>query len=106
MAYRLDSVPFTPLHDPVRQLIYAERGASIDFVMVNGEVALRDGRFARVDESRLLAEIQTEIDRLAEQFAASEASVAPVRAAMDALYRRALQAEIPGDTHPARLPVR
>jgi hypothetical protein len=32
--------------------------------------------------------------------------VAPVRAAMDALYRRALQAEIPGDTHPARLPVR
>ncbi len=106
VAYRLDSVPFTPLHDPVRQLIYAERGASIDFVMVNGEVALRDGRFARVDEPRLLAETQSEIDRLAEQFAASEASVAPVRAAMDALYRRSLQAEIPGDTHPARLPVR
>jgi len=106
VAYRLDSVPFTPLHDPVRQLIYAERGASIDFVMVNGEVALRDGRFTRVDEPRLLAEIQSEIDRLADQLAASEASVAPVRAAMDALYRRALQVEIPVDTHPARLPVR
>jgi len=25
---------------------------------------------------------------------------------MDALYRRALQVEIPVDTHPARLPVR
>jgi guanine deaminase len=103
VAYRLDSVPFTPLHDPVRQLIYAERGAAIDFAMVNGEVALRDGRFTRVDEPRLLAEIHTEIDGLAEQFAASEASVAPVRAAMDALYRRALRAEIPGDTYPARL---
>jgi hypothetical protein len=29
--------------------------------------------------------------------------VAPVRAAMDALYRRTLQAEIPADTYPARL---
>ena len=53
--------------------------------------------------SRLLAEIHTEIDGLAAQFAASEASVAPVRAAMDALYGRTLQAEIPADTYPARL---
>ena len=103
VAYRLDSVPFTPLHDPVRQLIYAERGAGIDFAMVNGEVALRDGHFTRVDEVRLLAEIHREIEGLAAQFAASEASVAPVRAAMDALYRRALQARIPADTYPARL---
>ena len=104
VAYRLDSVPFTPLHDPVRQLIYAERGAGVDFVMVDGEVALRDGRFTRVDEPRLLAEIQTEIDALAPQLAASEASVAPVRAAMEALYRRALRADIPPDTYAARLP--
>jgi len=103
VAYRLDSVPFTPLHDPVRQLIYAERGADIDFVMVNGEVALRDGRLTGVDEPRLLAEIHGEIEKLAEQFAASAASVAPVRAAMDALYRRSLQAQIPPDTYPARL---
>jgi guanine deaminase len=103
VAYRLDTVAFTPLHDPVRQLIYAERGASIDFVMVGGEVAVRDGRVTRVDEARLLSEIQTEIDGLAEQFAASQASVAPVVDAMAALYRRALQAEIPPDTHAARL---
>ena len=103
VAYRLDSVPFTPLHDPVRQLIYAERGADIDFAMVNGDVALRDGQFTRVDETRLLVEIHREIEGLAAQFAASEASVAPVRAAMDALYGRTLQAEIPADTYPARL---
>jgi guanine deaminase len=104
VAYRLDSVPFTPLHDPVRQLIYGERGADIDFVMVDGEVALRDGRFTRVDEARLLAEIQTEVDGLAARLAASEASVAPVRAAMEPLYRRTLQVQIPPDTYPARLP--
>jgi 5-methylthioadenosine/S-adenosylhomocysteine deaminase len=103
VAYRVDSFPFTPLHDPVRQLIYAERGADIDFVMVNGDVALRDGRLTRVDEPRLLAEIHGEIEKLAEQFAVSESSVAPVRAAMDTLYRRTLQADIPPDTYPARL---
>jgi 5-methylthioadenosine/S-adenosylhomocysteine deaminase len=103
VAYRVDSFPFTPLHDPVRQLIYAERGADIDFVMVNGDVALRDGRLTRVDEPRLLAEIHGEIEKLAEQFAVSESSVAPVRAAMDTLYRRTLRADIPPDTYPARL---
>ena len=103
VAYRLDSVPFTPLHDPVKQLIYAERGADVDLVVVNGDVAMRDGRFTRVDEPRLLAEMHAAIDGLAEQFAASQASVAPVVEAMDALYRRALQAKIPADTHAARI---
>ena len=41
VAYRLDTVPFTPLNDPVRQLIYAERGAGLDFAMVAGQTVLR-----------------------------------------------------------------
>jgi guanine deaminase len=57
VAYRLDTLPFTPLSDPVRELVYAERGAGLDFVMVGGETILRDGRLTRVDETRLLAEI-------------------------------------------------
>src|SRR5207245_1542106 len=77
VAYRLDTLPFTPLNDPVRQLVYAERGAGLDFAMVAGEVMLRDGRFTRVDEARLLAEIETEVAGLAAQFAAADASVAP-----------------------------
>jgi len=101
VAYRLDSIPFTPMHDPVHQLIDAEPGADIDFLMVNADVTLRDGRVTLVNEARLLSEAQTEIDHLT--LAASEASVAPVRAAMDTFYWRTLQAEIPADTYPARL---
>ena len=37
VAYRLDSVTFTPRNDPLRQLVYAERGAGLDFSMVAGE---------------------------------------------------------------------
>jgi len=104
VAYRLDTLPFTPLNDPVRQLVYAERGAGLDFAMVAGEVMLRDGRFTRVDEARLLAEIETEVAGLAAQFAAADASVAPVRAAIETVYRRSLAASVPPDTYPARLP--
>src|SRR2546428_51100 len=104
VAYRLDTLPFTPLNDPVRQLVYAERGAGLDFAMVAGEVMLRDGRFTRVDEARLLAEIETEVAGLAAQFAAADASVAPVRAAIEKIYRRSLATSIPPDTYPARLP--
>src|SRR5439155_1559379 len=81
-------------------------GSGLDFAMVAGEVMLRDGRFTRVDEARLLAEIETEVAGLAAQFAAADASVAPVRAAIETVYRRSLAASVPPDTYPARLPCR
>jgi 5-methylthioadenosine/S-adenosylhomocysteine deaminase len=79
-AYRLDTVTFTPLNDPIRQLVYGERGAGLDFAMVAGDVVLRDGRFTRFDELRLLTEIQAEFETLEPQYAVAEASVAPMRA--------------------------
>jgi len=39
-CYRLDTVTFAPLNDPVRQPVYAVRGAGLDFAMVAGEVAI------------------------------------------------------------------
>src|SRR5439155_25446917 len=95
---------FTPLNDPVRQLVYAERGAGLDFAMVAGEVMLRDGRFTRVDEARLLSEIDGEVTSLASQYEAAEASVAPVRAAIETIYRPSVASSVPPDTYPARLP--
>jgi guanine deaminase len=101
-AYRLDTVTFTPLSEPVRQLVYTERGAGLDFAMVAGDVVMRDGRLTRVDEPGLLAELASEWRVLEPRFAAAEASVAPVREAIDVIYRRALATEIPADTYPAR----
>jgi len=78
--------------------------ALLDFSIVAGGVMLRDGRFTRVDEARLLAEIEAEFALLESQYAAAEASVAPVRAAMEAVYRRSLATRSPADTYPARFP--
>lgn len=102
-AYRLDSVTFSPLTDPVRQLVYAERGAGQRFAMVAGEPVLQDGRLLRIDEAALLAEIETEYRGLAEQYTAAEASVAPILAAVGDIYRRSLATAIPADTFAARL---
>jgi guanine deaminase len=103
VGYRLDTVTFTPLNDPVRQLVYAERGAGLDFSMVAGDIVIDRGRMTRIDEAALLEEIESEFRLLSDRYADAEASVAPVLAAMDSVYRRALAVAIAPDTHAARL---
>jgi guanine deaminase len=104
VAYRLDAPSMIPLNDPVRQLVYAERGAGVDFVMVAGAVAMERCRLTGIDEAALIDEIASEYAGLKGKFDAAEASAAPLMAAMEAIYRRSLAAAIPGDTYPARLP--
>jgi guanine deaminase len=104
VGYRMDSPAFTPLNDPVRQLVYAERGAGVDFAMVAGRVTLRGGRLLGIDEPRILDEIAAEHARLVTEFDRAAAALSPVMRAMEEVYRRCLAVAIPGDTYPARLP--
>lgn len=104
VAYRLDSVTFTPLTDPIRQLVYAERGAGIGLVMVDGEPVLQEGRLTRINEAAILAEIESEYRELAQRYTEAEASVAPILDAVERIYRRSLATPVPTDTYPARLP--
>lgn len=55
--YRLDSPSWTPLNDPVAQLVFAESGSSVDCVMVAGRILLEDGRVTAFDAPAALAEI-------------------------------------------------
>ena len=102
VVYRLDTPTFTPLADAVRQLVYAERGQSIEAVYVAGEPVLFAGRATRIDERALLREIQLAYEELCPQFDAAEASVGPMRAAMEQVYARALAQPIPASTFAAR----
>lgn len=105
VAYRTDSVTFTPYTDPVRQLVYAERGAGLDFSMVAGDVVLQNGAFTRINELALLREAQQEFSALAERFDEAEASVAPILKAVEGIYQRSLATPIPADTFAARMPL-
>ncbi|NLG84795.1 MAG: amidohydrolase [Firmicutes bacterium] len=48
-----------PGHDPISHLVYAAEGfADVTDVMVDGEFLLRDGRFTRLDEERIMREAE------------------------------------------------
>src|SRR6185295_798455 len=66
---RTDSIFLRPLSDPVKALVYAETGASVDTVLVNGRVVLDGGRVTTVDETRIYARAQEAADRHRERAA-------------------------------------
>ena len=59
IAVSLHRPHLVPRHDPVSHLVYAVEGFSdVTDVMVDGEFLLRDGRFTRFDEERILREAE------------------------------------------------
>jgi guanine deaminase len=60
---RADSVFLRPLADPVKALVYAETGANVETVLVDGRVVVERGRVTTVDEARIYARAQAAADR-------------------------------------------
>jgi 5-methylthioadenosine/S-adenosylhomocysteine deaminase len=52
----LATLPFTPLNDVKRQLVYCENGNSVVATMVAGELVFENGRLMTMDETALRAE--------------------------------------------------
>lgn len=52
----LDTLPFTPLNDLRRQLVYCEQGTSVRMTMVAGRIVYEDGAVVGLDEAALRAE--------------------------------------------------
>lgn len=101
VCYSLDATSLTPLNDPVRQIVYGERGAGIDTVLVEGEIVVRAGRLTKVDEVALLREAQAAHAELAATQLASQADSAPFREALMRIYVRSLACPIAADHHAA-----
>ncbi|MBI4608411.1 MAG: amidohydrolase [Candidatus Rokubacteria bacterium] len=59
----LTAVPFAPRHDLVRQVVYAERGASVRTVVVGGRIVMEEGTIRTVDEPKLLTAIREAAER-------------------------------------------
>ncbi len=102
VLYKLASPSFTPLGDPVRQLVYAERGQAVDASFINGEAVMLNSQLTRVNEASLLREIQMAYEKLCPQFDEAEASMGPMRLAMEEVYKRSLQMKLPAGTYQAR----
>lgn len=79
----LDTLPFTPLNDLQRQLVYCEQGTSVRMTMVAGRVVYENGAVVGLDERALRAEARD----LAAKRAATDASEADSAARWLPFYR-------------------
>jgi 5-methylthioadenosine/S-adenosylhomocysteine deaminase len=101
-AYRLDGIPFTPLNDPVNQLVFSAGRREVDMVMVDGEVILKGGKLTRVDEDKLIAEIHAAHERIGPLLTESEKDVERLLGPYERIYRRCQCMDISAETYPAR----
>ncbi len=56
--YRLDKPWWVPINDPVNQLVFAETGASVETVIVDGRVVLDKDRITTFDVDAMLREVR------------------------------------------------
>jgi cytosine/adenosine deaminase-related metal-dependent hydrolase len=56
--YRLDKPWWTPVNDVVNQLVFAETGASVETVLIDGRVVLDNGKVTAFDVDDLLREVK------------------------------------------------
>jgi 5-methylthioadenosine/S-adenosylhomocysteine deaminase len=102
VAFNLDEPAFTPLNNPINQLVYSGR-KTIDLVMVDGEVILANGRLTRIDEDQIVDEIRAAHARLAPLLLEAEKDGDRFHAPFERIYRRCNDVQIASDTYPARL---
>jgi 5-methylthioadenosine/S-adenosylhomocysteine deaminase len=57
-------INYVPLRNPLRQLVFAENGAAIDSVMINGRFVLCGGRLLNIDEARVRRQVEAAVERL------------------------------------------
>ncbi len=90
----LDNPAFSPLHDPVRQLVLSENGSSVVHVLVDGAFVVRDRRVTRVDEAAIFAEARDIAASRAGSTAAVRGQAARLAAPIEAMYRRLAADEV------------
>ena len=52
----LQSLPFIPLNNLLRQLVYCELGNSVNLTMVDGEIVVHDQKLSKINEEEILIE--------------------------------------------------
>jgi len=60
----LGHINYVPLREPLLQMAFAENGAAVDSVMIDGDFVLRDGRLVTVDEKALRQRAEAAVARL------------------------------------------
>ena len=89
-----DTLPFTPMNDLRRQLVYAHNGSAVVLTMVAGEVVMRDGRVLTVDEKALRAELRARQHEIDSDIAATTRQADRLEPYWRTMYERAVTTDV------------
>lgn len=101
VGWSLDAWAFRPLNAPLRQLVYGASGAEAALAIVDGAVAMRDGRLTRIDEAAIWTEIDDTHAELRDRLDRSDSELEQMVAPYAAIHRRCLEEPIDPTTLPA-----
>ncbi len=90
----LDTLPFTPLNDLRRQLVFCENGSSVTMTMVAGTVVVENGRVLTVDEAALKAEVRELASETSATLQATEAAARELEPYYRAMVARAAAVDV------------
>jgi len=90
----LGGLAFTPLNDPVRQLVYCENGSSVRTVLVNGQVVVDEGRLTTVDLPALREEAVEYARKVAADNHGVREQAARLRPYLEEMHRRAVARDL------------
>jgi 5-methylthioadenosine/S-adenosylhomocysteine deaminase len=97
VGYQLSSPAFTPLNHPLNQLVFAETGAAVDLMVVDGAIVMSNGKLSRVDETQLIQTIHETHQQLLPDLERSEASVKQFLPYYRKIYDRCLREAVNPD---------
>jgi cytosine/adenosine deaminase-related metal-dependent hydrolase len=90
----LNSHAFTPLNDPVRQLVYSENGRSVDTVLVNGRIVMENKKILTVDEEAILDEAYDIGLSLRDEHEKAHGGAEELRPYWEEMYRRCVRQDV------------
>jgi 5-methylthioadenosine/S-adenosylhomocysteine deaminase len=93
---RRDTPTFTPLHDPVRQIVFGATAADVHGVVIDGRVVVERGQVAGVDVGALLDKAAA---YAAEELAGAGGDPGPVDRVVRAVFDRAEAAPLDVDSY-------
>jgi 5-methylthioadenosine/S-adenosylhomocysteine deaminase len=85
----LDTLPFTPLNDLKRQLVYCESGSSVRLTMVAGRIVVENGQVTTVDESAVRAEARAHAARFSGNQGVVDRAASELQPFYRAMYMKA-----------------
>jgi cytosine/adenosine deaminase-related metal-dependent hydrolase len=91
----LDQLPFVPLNDIRRQLVYCEPAHAVKLTIVGGEVVMEDGRILGFDEKAIKAEAGELVEEHLARMVSRRADVEELAPFYDQMYERANEEDVP-----------